>query len=695
MFRLLALAVLAFLAGAAATFVLVSPDASAPGSALADSPLIGNVPTVSLAEAESHRDNRYRSIHTIEDTLALPGDFAQTEALYALAGRSDSAGVQNLIFQANGIADRLDRKAALDILFSRLTELDPRSALALCRTGEFRAERHLEAGVWQTWGKADLDAALAGAAALESPFERSLAAQALYAAYGYAGNDATDLIERVLGIAPNSQTRAAWLFHLSERDPAEAVAAVNALPDPTQQQEYATYLGRHLGRLNGLAAARHGDMLRGPGVRQVYRRAVTAAAAEADPETILDELLAGRPGMEQTRESARALQTLASRDIEKALGYLDRIDNPQHRAMLANAIGPALAAADPDRAILWAKENDRGRHGGLVSVVLGAIASTRPKKAIDEAQQLLNANERQQALSMIAMTLSQREPQQAVELLDRIERPGDRKNVARNIASMWLHSDPDAAVSWMLQQGGSERDTMLSMSAHVLAQSDLDSAMRWLPRLDEKSQTVWRAQIASNLAAQRSPAEALQFISRYEGSAEYPQLLASVVNGIAQTDMQTALQMAERVPEGLQRDGLYTGLIGRYGRQDPERAASILDSIADDGHRAQATSMLVMSWSHSDPAGAQQWAERLPRGDRRDDAVVQLASNWDELTPSRRLLVNSIGNLEKRRQALMMAVQRIARTDPQQAETMMRELDLTDDERRQLQHSISLMRVYQ
>lgn len=292
------------------------------------------------------------------------------------------------------------------------------------------------------------------------------------------------------------------------------------------------------------------------------------------------------------------------------------------------------------------------------------------------------------------MTMSQRDPQQAMALLDRIERADDRTNVARNIASMWLHSAPDAAVSWILQREGSERDTLLLMGAQVLAQSDLDSAMRWLPRLDEKSQTVWRGQITSNLASQRSPAEALQFISRYEGSPDYPQLLASAITGIAQSDIRAALQMAERVPEGSQRDSLYTGLIGRYSHEDPEQAATILDSITDDAQRAQATSMLVMSWSHSDPDGARQWADKLPRGGRRDEIIVQLAATWDEMTPSRRLLVDSIGSLEKRRQAQVMAVQRVARTDPQRAEAMMGELDLTDDERQQLQHGIRVMRAY-
>jgi hypothetical protein len=695
MYKTLVMAAVAFLAGAAATFVLIKLDGITPGPDPVASPVLENVPTLSRAAAESHRENRYSAIHTIEDTLALPGDFAQTEALYALAGRADSAAVQNLIFQANGIADPADRKAALGILFSRLTELDPRSALALSRAGEFRMERHIEAGVWHSWGRLDLNDALAGAAALDSPFDRNLAAQALYAAYDYQGNDTTDYIEQTLGIPPNGSTRAAYLFRLAERDPGEAIAAINAMAVPSRQQESTAYLGRHLGRLNGVAATRHADLFSDQALRQVFRHAVAAAAAEADPETVLDEMLAGRPGMEQTMEAHSALQALAARDIDKALGYLDRIANPQHRAMLASTIAQGFAEADPDRALAWAKENDRGIYGGLVSGVLAAIASTQPEKAIGEAQQLPNAHQRQQALSMVAMTMSHRNPQQAVGLLDHIERPDDRRNVARNIASMWVQSDPDAALSWMLQQDGNERDTMLTMAAHMLAQSDLDSAMRWLPRLDEKSQTLWRAQIASNLASQRSPAEALQFISRYEGSEDYPQLLTSAIHGLAETDVHAALQMADRVPEGLQRDGLYSGLIGTYAHQDPEQAATMLDSIANDSQRAQATSMLVMAWSHSDPEGAQQWAERLPRGEGRDDAIMQLASNWDELTPSRRLLVNSIGSLEKRKQALMSSVQRIAQSDPQQAERMMHELDLTDDERLQLQQSISMMRVYQ
>ena len=688
------LAAAGFVVGAAATFAAFQHGLVPSRVEPAASPIIENVPVMTREVAETHRDSHYASISSIEETLALPGDFAQTEALYALAGRSDSAGVQNLIFQANGIVDPSDRRAALDILFSRLTELDVHSALALSRTRDFRAERHIEASIWHNWGKLDLDAALVGAGALDSVADRNLAAQALFAAYDHQGNETTDYIEEILGIGPDSATLAAYLFRVGDRNPAEAIAIINEMTAPSEQLQAASYLGHRLGRLDGARASRHTDLFRDPQTRQVYSHAVSGAAAEADPEAVLEELLAGRPTVEQTMQAHSALQELASRDIDKALGYLDRIANPQHRAMLAGVVGPVLARVDPDRALAWAKENDRGMHSGLYEGILAAIATTRPEFAIAEAGQLPNSRQRQQAFSMIAMTMSQQDPQQAVALLDLIDQPDERANVAQNIAMVWIQSDPDAALSWIVERDRTEREAILPMAVHWVVQQDLDTAMRWLPRLDEESQQAWRAQIAATLALQGSVEEAQTFVARYEGSDDYPQLLASVINGVAQTDVTAAIEMAGRVPAGVERDVLYSDLIRQYGQQDPQRAAALLSSIADDSQRTQATAMLAMVWSHSDPDSAQRWAQDLPRGDARDDAIMYLTSNWGEMTPSRRSLVNSIGDLEKRKEAFLMHIHRIAQTDPDQAESMMGDIDLSDQERLELQQNIDMIRLY-
>ena len=63
------------------------------------------------------------------------------------------------------------------------------------------------------------------------------------------------------------------------------------------------------------------------------------------------------------------------------------------------------------------------------------------------------------------------------------------------------------------------------------------------------------------------------------------------------------------------------------------------------------TSQLVSRWHRVDPDGVSAWARDLPRGKQRDSAIVGLAGAWDELTPSRKMLLKSVGDVEQRQQA--------------------------------------------
>ena len=197
------LAALAGLAiGAFLTWVFVAPD-----EYRIDEPAVEvvrdilDVPKMSVAAAEEHREDRYEALQSIDQIYALPSEFGRAEALYTLAGRSDSGAVQNLIFEANRIANTEERAGALNILFFRLAELDPRSALALTRTEYFRGDKNHERRVWISWGRRNLDDALAAANAETLSSRKSSAAQSLFVAFGYMGNEITDRIEKELGAA--------------------------------------------------------------------------------------------------------------------------------------------------------------------------------------------------------------------------------------------------------------------------------------------------------------------------------------------------------------------------------------------------------------------------------------------------------------------------------------------------------------
>ena len=94
---------------------------------------LAEVLPMTRAESVRHREERYRTLSGVAEVMALPTEFARAEALYALAGRSGSAAVRALIFEADRIVDDVARARLLGILFSRLTEIDPRSALTLAR----------------------------------------------------------------------------------------------------------------------------------------------------------------------------------------------------------------------------------------------------------------------------------------------------------------------------------------------------------------------------------------------------------------------------------------------------------------------------------------------------------------------------------------------------------------------------------
>lgn len=654
------------------------------------STVLRDVPALSEAEAQVHRDNGYAAIASIEQLLGLPGHFARMEALYALAGRSDAADVQNLIFQANGIADRSARRDTLLVLFTRLTELDPESALALSRTPGFGADPDYEREVWQRWGEHDLDAALRHAAGLQSAPRRNLAAQALLASYGYWGNEQTARIAESLDAEPDNRTRSARLEELARDDPGAAIEYVHGIGSPLHRRQAAAHLGRLLGR-SGLAAAdRYAGLFGEPGLQRAFEDAAAQAAAEVDPAGTLESLLADS-GEDRSRLVA-AFTAVAGQDLEQALAWFDRVRDPRQRRVVGSVLAEQLAKEEPLRALAWAKGADEGFERSIYMRVLRTLSETRPDLALADAKSLDRRVARLSAMMTVARTVSHHDPRQALALLDGVESAEDREVLIGNIAMSWLQDDPETALDWILALDTPKRSDLIAGAAHMLVRRDLDAAIRLLPRIDKDHATVWRQRIAANLAAQRSVAEARQFIAQYEGSPEYPQMMSAVIQGLAQTDAAAALEMLDRLPAGDERQMLYSSVLMEYAQQDPGKAAESLASVDDAGLRMNLTTQVLSMWGRSDPPAAERWADDLPPGKERDTAIMGVSSGWTEFTPSRRLLIESIGSAELRTQAVGNIFHRIAREDFEKAQRLLRDLNLPAAEKEQLRRQMEMVR---
>jgi hypothetical protein len=105
-----------------------------------------------------------------------------------------------------------------------------------------------------------------------------------------------------------------------------------------------------------------------------------------------------------------------------------------------------------------------------------------------------------------------------------------------------------------------------------------------------------------------------------------------------------------------------------------------------------ASQQVASAWYQFDPQGATNWVLNQPGGPARDDAIVGLASNLvDQGGTATADLIEQIDDPQKRRQAHIMQVWNVARTDQERARALLRRIDLSDEERRQIEARLSEM----
>lgn len=651
---------------------------------------ITDVPRMADAESARHRLEQYAGINSIEEVIALPSEFARSEAMFTIAGRSDSARVQKLIFDANRIADDVERNLLLEILFLRLTELDPQSALALAQTEEFSGTPSVERAVWRAWARWDLDAALFAAKTQATNAQQQSAAQYLFAAFGFTGNETTDRIEAELGIRPDRATRSSFVMSLAARSIPDAIQYIDGMDRSSEQLDAVMTLAYYVAKQEPDSAERYASMFSVASNAERFQATLDGIAATRNPREVIDRWMAGDRMTKRTMNSIyNAMRALAETDIEAAMAYYENARSSSERQMFGNMIAGELAREDPVAALEWARAQPEGQFPILQLSVLTQIAQDNLQLALDEALKSPNAQARAQLISNILQQAAATDPVGAAAYLDQVQDPRARQEASRHLASVWIGQDPDAALEWILAQDERTTKALLQESVANLVNSDVDAARRILPRLDANTQTTVRRFIAQHLATNRSSGEALEFISQFQGQPDFDNLRASVISGVMQSDPSAARQMADQLADSEARDRIYAQLVRRRAETDPIEAARWIATMKDEKLRANATAGVAVQWYARDPGSAMTWVSDMPAGALRDSAVVQMSYQWDELTARQQQLIDNIADQNMRSQAKIRRIYNIARSDPERARQLLDDPDISESQREQAEDVIA------
>ncbi len=654
---------------------------------------IENIPQMAEAVAEKLRDEHYVSLVNIEQVLALPTEFARSEALYLLAGRSSAAEVQSLIFEANRIADNVERESLLNILFFQLAELDPKSALALAKTDHFKSLRSIERKVWRAWGRQDLDEALFAAKTQTTSMHQDKAAQSLYAAFGYMGNETTDRIEAELGIGPNRSSRAGYLYRLADSSPTEAIAFINGHERGDEQKEYVNWLAYYVLGIDPTGALQYASLFEIAADSELYNSIIESRMAKTDPRRTIDRILASGIDVNRSKEFRSAARTLTSTDLDAAIQYYEQEQSADKRRYLGELIAAEMAKSNPLEAMAWARANDSHDNPSLQRSALYKIAQTDPQLALAEALKTPNLRTRSKMVSNIIHQVGRSDPTDAVAYLDQIPDQQQRLEASKKLAQEWMKHDAKAAVDWILSEDEGTAAQILQKTSHHLVRNDLDAAIQFLPRLDRSTQSQMRRQIVEALARTRSPQEAQSFIQQFEGERHYAQLQASIISIVGNTDIFMARQLADQIADENARDAAYARIISQHAETDPADAMLWLDSIGNDESRESVAGQLAVQWVNSDPFAATRWAANLPSGPTKDDAILNMSTSWREMTAEKDALVVSMQDPVKRGRVTIRQIHHYLQTDPAKARRILADADIPSHQRKRIESMMDQERM--
>ena len=635
--------------------------------------------TRTATESDELRRDGFSKINTVVDALSLHGDFNKKEALYSLAGRSDSVQIQNLIYEANDLADGSQRILAVSILLERLVDLDPPSAIAIA--GSPALAGLVERDVWAAWYRARPEEALGAAAGLPAQ-RRGRAAQGIYRGLEPPELESVNEIRDALGTSPNAMTMLAFLESMYASSPSDATGFIEGMPPTSAEQTMALSLLVYLVAQSGVEGS---VQFARPRLQRQFDTILDATLYQFQPETAVQRYLDSPSGHRYRFFAAEAMRAIAATDAERAILLLDGFDE-ETRAMAVGNIAEGIMVQDPEAALAWIREFDKSEDRSAYRGFLATLAVSDLELALSEVELITDRSQRDFTLSGISMQVVQDDVEIAQSVIERIGDTEQRARALQNAIQSLAVLDTDAALAWHAMLSEADRQAVTPGIVRYIVGVDPDKAVVLLDGLDEESVEGVSGSIASAMAMGRGFDSALEFVERYRGAAGYRFLKAAMLKNLAARHPERALEMAARDLADEQMVGVLSEAVRPLVSTNPDLAASYAMQVSTASERQRAMGYVASRWLNTDAVSATEWILRQPKGKERDELLEIAIGVRRDAGPTETLRLVRAITPANRVDVATPIVNRMGQWAFEDAAAMMDELNLTPDTRLSLEN---------
>ncbi len=610
------------------------------------------------AQGLAHRSSLTTSIAPllkIEDALSVS---ARLQAYSAIAELRNSDQLKREIRHAATSNPSPGRGFTLELLLSRLIEVDPPKAVVLLR--ELDLPNHWLSFVFRNWAEIDAHGALTGFGLLgPDPLIAHAVAMTLLEVFG--NNQHT--IDRLLAERPSLDAlslRLEGLASLTGLDMETALFSIASLPDRSSRRivlEALATKGAWLHPDKALSLIHH---LPDWEDRMFFARPAMERWAELDPQGFLthletlsadpwnvtraelglraiaaadpDRLLAATDRFPSTwRTAARyvAIEALAQQRPAAAIDYVDSMPAGEGRNRMMHALALGYARADADAAIVWA-HSARSSGADLADAILTAVAATDLDRAIDIAMSgNLPRGASPRPPAWLGPSL-QNEFGRASELADRILSHASGSQLPpllQSILSHWARVDAASALSWLTSRNAANFATIRPLASEMGVQDPYGS-LAHAALLPDRLRNEW-IEGAMGAYGARDPHGALDVMASLQGQPVYDSVVQRLVSAASIfDDTQTALQLFGRASPAAQRS-IAPQLASNWAHREPAEAARWSVELTDLPMQAAALRAVIMTWARTDADAADLWIRSLPPSEARNQAFAY----WELVAP--------------------------------------------------------------
>ncbi|GAT33576.1 hypothetical protein TSACC_21993 [Terrimicrobium sacchariphilum] len=353
------------------------------------------------------------------------------------------------------------------------------------------------------------------------------------------------------------------------------------------------------------------DLQAQPGsMQEVVLRAMLKQLASHAPSVALQLALEKDPQAANDGLAAMVAEQWAGTDYAGLYDYSRTLTSDLLKYRVGAYAAFAWASRDPTAAFQYFSGLSMRDGGGFIGIAASELAKRDPNAALEALDKIQNDQVWDRAAGKITEVIAQQAPDQAIALLFDQDDPKAAAPIANALGSVMAESsaaagigvlnrleDPRVAYSFLFGMLGKLREGDVSEFAANFSQI--------------KNENV-RAMAARSMArdvARRDPNEALAWAAALTNDEQSRRMAyQGAASGYAANNPQAAARWFETLPQGAERESAIYGFVEQYQWRQPADSANWALKITNAEARQRYLSSVLANWSRRDAEAARTWA---------------------------------------------------------------------------------------